>query len=233
MAPAKPQTPRAHLGKSSHLGFKYLLFCLVSMLVLPAFFDAEQRGFMILLIMSALLLSSLYLVAYSRREMWLGALLILPVWMSSWWFSPQTLLGGVGYYVNAVLSILFLSYVAYFILRYLFETEDVSTDMLFASLCLYLLIGLIWVFIYFLIELALPGSFVVSTIDTPLTASRELLGQFSYYSYVTLSTLGYGDISPVSRVARAWASLESLVGQFYLAVVMARIVALYLPKRSH
>ena len=57
--------------------------------------------------------------------------------------------------------------------------------------------------------------------------SRNLLGQFSYYSYVTLSTLGYGDITPITRVARSWSALEAIVGQLYLAVVLARVVALY------
>lgn len=232
MEPQKISATRTHLGERSRLGFQFLLVCLVAMLVIPSFFEADRRGFLSLFIMSSLLFSCLYLVAYSKQEMLVGALLVLPVWISSWWFGAELLFGEWGYFINGGLTIAFLTYVAYLILRYLFETPNVSSDMLYASLCLYLLIGLIWVFIYFLIELALPGSFAISTQQVLPTEPRELIGQFSYYSYVTLSTLGYGDIAPVSRVARSWASLEALVGQFYLAVVMARIVALYIPRHK-
>lgn len=141
--------------------------------------------------------------------------------------------GNLQTYLTDTLAIGVFGYAIFFISRYLFETDRVSLEMLYAALCLYLLIGVTWVFVYHFIETGRPGSFTLLIEDGshPIN-SRNLLGQFSYYSYVTLSTLGYGDITPVTRVARSMSALEAIVGQLYLAVVLARVVALYTVSRN-
>ena len=83
----------------------------------------------------------------------------------------------------------------------------------------FLLLGLCWAFIYALIEVLNPGSFSVASITTAGSSSA-----YTYFSFVTLTTLGYGDISPVAQVARSFAILEAITGQMYLAVLVARLV---------
>jgi hypothetical protein len=53
------------------------------------------------------------------------------------------------------------------------------------------------------------------------------MSTFTYFSFVTLSTLGYGDITPINRVAGAWVAVEAMIGQFYIAIIMARLVSLH------
>jgi hypothetical protein len=110
--------------------------------------------------------------------------------------------------------------------RALFGTGPIDKERIFASLSLYLLFGLIFALIYAVIEEFLPGSFHYPDFQSPDTVTRSLT-QFFYFSYVTLATLGYGDIVPISGPAKGMAILEAIIGQMYLVVVVARLVSLY------
>lgn len=95
----------------------------------------------------------------------------------------------------------------------------VTMDTVFGASTVYLALGLFWAMLYALLELFWRDSFQVP-------AGKPHLQDFAYYSYVTLTTLGYGDIVPLSRPARGLAVMEALVGQLYLAVTIARLVSL-------
>ena len=89
------------------------------------------------------------------------------------------------------------------------------------------MLGLIWVFAYFAVELVSPGALALKmTFDLEQHLPREMLAELIYFSFVTLTTLGYGDISPVSSLARSLTITEALIGQVFLAVVIARLVGL-------
>lgn len=102
-----------------------------------------------------------------------------------------------------------------------------SGEAILAAVCGYLLLGIIWSLIYESVETAAPGSFRVAAANgnqkSIFTIDRSELG---YFSFVTLSTVGYGDVLPTTRVARTLAWLEAVVGQFYLAVLVAGLVGL-------
>ncbi len=87
---------------------------------------------------------------------------------------------------------------------------------------MYLLLGFIWAHAYELVALWHPGAFA-GAVDGSLP--------WTYYSFVTLTTVGYGDITPVHPLARAVAVLEALTGQLYLAIMLARLVSLELQSR--
>ena len=222
-----------HLAKQPRFGFPILLICLVLILLLPSYFDQPLMGGLVLsVLLSVLLLSALYLVAYQLRELLTGIAIAIPVMLALWWNALLPEPWGV--YVANGLYLLFICYIGLLIGRFLFETDRISLDMIIASVCLYLLIGLLWAFIYQMIEVGSSGSFRFVEVEASLMEPvRHMLSQFTYYSYVTLSTLGYGDITPVTRLARSWAVLETLAGQFYLAVVIARLVGLYITRRDN
>ena len=92
--------------------------------------------------------------------------------------------------------------------------------MMMAGASEYILIGVLWAFFYILIEAAYPGSFNFAG------AKMDRLG-FLYFSFVTLTTTGYGDVLPVSVQARSLAILEMLTGQLFIAMTVARLVSLY------
>jgi hypothetical protein len=110
--------------------------------------------------------------------------------------------------------------------RALFGTGPIDKERIFASLSLYLLFGLIFALIFAVIEELLPGSFHYPQPLSSDTGSRPL-SQLFYFSFVTLATLGYGDIVPLSGPAKGMAVLEAVIGQMYLVVVVARLVSLY------
>jgi hypothetical protein len=109
--------------------------------------------------------------------------------------------------------------------------RTVDHERIYASLSLYLVLGLIFTLLFALIEKILPASFHYETF-TAGEPGNKTLSQLMYFSYVTLATLGYGDITPVSGPARGLAILEALIGQLYLVLVVARLVSLYSQSES-
>ncbi len=105
--------------------------------------------------------------------------------------------------------------------RFAIRAGTVDSEHLFAALDVYLLVGLIFGVGYALLDQIAPESF-----GAPLEADLDL-GSGFYFSFVTLATLGYGDVVPVSGPARGLAILEAVAGQLYLAVLVARLVSLY------
>lgn len=105
------------------------------------------------------------------------------------------------------------------VLRDVFGGE-VNDNRLVGSICAYLLLGLIWAEIYFFINVLSPNSFH--------GLSDAKVQGFLYYSFVTLTTLGYGDILPLKPVARNFSVLEAVSGVLYLAILVARLVAAHL-----
>ncbi len=222
----KKDTNTADTAEMPKFSFLILLICLISFSIIPPYFSVKDGGVWQIVILTTILLSSLYLVAHKRNEFLIGCLLALTTIASSW--SDYLLTSPVGASIIISQYLVFFGYIMFMLGRYLLETEKVSANMIFASMCLYFLIGLVWTFVYYWIELSTPGSFT-NLPEIPDSVSREwfLLSHFAYYSSVTLSTLGYGDVAPLTRVARSWATMEAIIGQFYLAVVVARLVGLH------
>jgi Ion channel len=129
-------------------------------------------------------------------------------------------------YLQAILWLVTLVYVATTILQSTFKSEKVSVETLQASLCVYLLLGLIWVFVYALIDLTAPGSFVSTDPSRLVTSRRSEFMRLVVFSYATMVCTGYGDLTPGNGFANMCASLQAMTGQIYLAVVIARLVGI-------
>lgn len=124
----------------------------------------------------------------------------------------------------------FLGIVVFSILKDVMTQKEVSFDTISGSLNGYLLIGLMWGFAYQAVESAWPGSFAIAEGVHKLAGASAYVGpQLSslfYFSFVTITTTGYGDITPLSTIAGQLAITESVVGQFYMVVLVARLVSL-------
>lgn len=140
--------------------------------------------------------------------------------------------------VSCLLDLALLVFVTAIILSHVVEEGKVDPDRIFGAVCGYLLIGLTWALIFGAVELVQPGSFDMGEVRAvPIQGGEDPAPHFAdmdpmlYYSLVTLSTLGYGDIVAVTRAARSLSALEAVVGQLYMAVVVARLIGLHILAR--
>jgi len=119
----------------------------------------------------------------------------------------------------------YLSTLIYSFTKYVFSARKVDSRLISAALCLYLILGTLWGVIYNILELASPGSFKGDLLSGH-SALVDPLEHFQYFSFVTLTTLGYGDILPQTQGAAALCQTEAIIGQFYMAVLVARLVGI-------
>ncbi len=207
-------------------GFQGLLASLLLLILLPGFLGPNYAD-IIPILFALLMIACLYLVATEKKYLTIGLVLAVPALITHWSFGllPET----ARLTINSVLQIAFLSYVCGHIYTYLFTARKIVSDVIFAALCLYFLLGIVWTFAYFLIEINSPGAIsLVSELGSAATNPRDLLRDILYFSFVTITTLGYGDITPVSRLAQSLAIIQAFVGQIYIAIVIARLVAMQL-----
>ena len=134
--------------------------------------------------------------------------------------------------LQGVLTIAFLGYVVLLIIRALFQQVRADYNTIAASLCGYLMIGVIFAIVYALL-VEFDGKAIRTSVESDRVMEEIHFGDRStatalYFSFVTLTTLGYGDITPVSSVARMLTTAEALIGQIYLVVLVARLVGLHL-----
>ena len=122
--------------------------------------------------------------------------------------------------------VVLVSFFSVTILKYVLGSGRITADKIFAAICVYLLIGYDWAFIYALLDELQPGSF--SNLSVRATDFIGRVSELRYFSFITLTTVGYGDIVPRSPIARTAAALEATMGQIYLTVLVARLVGLHI-----
>lgn len=208
-----PRFVTNYLRRRYTILFYTLLFALVSSPVLSAL---HFRGIVIESFLAAGLLAAILPVNSVRSHPILLVFMVL-VWLAR----PLTMWLGQPSWSAMTLAVwtiigLFAAAAA---LRFAMRASRVEGEHLYAALSAYLLAGIFFGLLYFVIEQVSPGTFT-------------LVGRFSqnsaiYFSFVTLATLGYGDIAPHGDVARGIAIMEGIGGQLFLAVLVARLVSLY------
>lgn len=240
---------RERNGRAGKRGrFAMLFWLLVVALALPV---AVPDGPIIRRLMSAVLfvvmLSGLNAISNSRRELIIGTCLtVLAVVLN---------LTGLGleafrlYMASQYLYLAFFVFLAVKMLRWTMQQHEIDSETIYGAVSVYLLMALIWGLAFFSIMLTSPGSFHFPDEDqlgaiqaaraapvvertSPVVVdwtgvSDSAQGTMMYYSFVTLTTLGYGDIYPASDVTRILAMLEATLGQLYLVILVARLVGLY------
>jgi len=123
--------------------------------------------------------------------------------------------------LQLALSAVFLMQMLVMIWIHIEKENEVTIDLIMASACAYILLGLVWAYAYYLLEIFHPNSFKASE------NMSDDIWNFYYYSFVTLTTMGYGDILGITKSARALSILEAITGQLYLAIMISRLVGLH------
>jgi hypothetical protein len=206
--------------------FGVLLTSLIVMLFLPFVLPPRVEPVLSPALFTVVLLSSLSAVANRRRHAIVGAALGLPGCVLIILAAAADT--RVLHVAAAAVTLAFLAYVAILILAFVLRARKVDLGIVLGSVCVYLLAALLWGTAYGLIERLHPGSFAM-----PGRGAGGTMGDaLQYFSFVTITTLGYGDIQPVTPLARLVSVLEAVVGQLYLVVLVARLVGLYTAAES-
>jgi hypothetical protein len=201
-----------------------LIFFVITLVTLP-FTTASLPGQITFTILaSAILLTALYVISHSKNTLYLGIALALPAIVADWFDLIHT---AVWISIcSDIFTFLFFLFTIFIIVRTIFFQNRISADTLYGAICIYLLIGFAFAQLYSLIETLSPGAFTGSPTET-FTTFQEVAQQMRnavYYSFVTLTTLGYGDITPLTMHGKFLAILEAITGQLFIATAIARTV---------
>jgi len=201
-----------------------LLVVLLLLIVVSPSIPEGNSGVLFELVFDSILIAGVYSVGPGRHR-WPFLLLTVVTLAVRW---GELLSGGPQLDVGALLiTVLWLIYAVSITIGHLFQRRDVTADTILGSVVTYLLAAIAFTFAFEIVELLQPGSF--SGIPDQARNHRAELGSLMlYFSFVCITTMGYGDIVPVSDIARPLAVLEGVFGQLYLAVMIARLVGLHI-----
>ena len=208
-----------YLARARAMQCHYLLASLILLLAVYPYVSTGPTGPAALAVLSSfILITGVYAVSDRRRQVAIAAVLAIPAFGLGW----LHILTGIPALSTAksVFTLLFYTFTALVSLHRVIRTRQVTADTISGAVSVYLLMGLTWATAYDLVETITPGSFASSQPDAVFTFPA-----FIYYSFVTLATLGYGDITPLTDQARSLALLETVSGTLYIAVLIARLVA--------
>jgi hypothetical protein len=213
-------------GLTTLLVALFLRIFVISPMAAAGFFG--RYGALVLNLWLALtLLSGVLAIGWRRKTaqgIVLGAVLLF-AWQTFGYTGGK---GTIGLIVDAGLTIFLLSILVVMVAWQIFRDGPITRQRVQGSITIYLLLGLIWAQGFTLAALLKPDSFTV----TAGAGQLEVLARMTYYSFVTLTTVGYGDISPVSLVTRSLANVEGLIGQLFPAILIARLVSMEIAARQ-
>jgi hypothetical protein len=174
-------------------------------------------------LLTLVLLSGFLAIGERRRAIVWAILLVTPALLGKWvdhWAPGR--LPAVTFMLPALL---FIAFVIAHLLRFILRARRIDSEVVSAGLAIYLMLGLLWAFGYILVARLIPDAFAFGTGPD---SSHSMKGFTAlYFSFSTLTTVGYGDISPVSGEARLLAVMEATTGTIYVAVLISRLVSLY------
>lgn len=207
-------------NKMMHCKYQVLMaVSLALLLCYPFLVGTSNKELLLDTLTNFVLLSALLAVSSNRKVLSIALVLLLLALVFAW--LPLSRLKTA----ELIFTALFLAYVIWHIFSDVFSQQSINRDTLFGAICIYLLLGLLWSYFYLLLVCLTPDAFTID--PAKLVSDGELSGNLLYYSYTTLTTVGYGDITPVSLQARSIAIIEQITGVFYIAIMMARLVSMY------
>jgi ion channel len=223
--PLKPAPRRLKFRRFSTVE---LLVALALLFFFFPFVEEVKGGDVIVsILLSLVLLSAVLAVADRKGVFFIALVLAIPAIAGRWinHFRPDL----VPPPVFLIAGLALIAFVVANLLRFVLRAPSVNTEVLCASISAYLMLGLLWTVAYWLVDQVTPGAFAFNT-----NAGKQSMNGFNafYFSFITLSTVGYGDITPVSRIARWLAAIEAMTGLLYVAVLIVRLVSLYSSPKS-
>jgi len=205
----------------------FILLCLIGgLLVLEPILSGFVAARLFLhIFLTAIFIYIVYIMRGKKRHIMLNVLpaivLLVSIWSQHVYRNQWVLAFGM------IAGVLLTGLVIANFLAIMLQSDEVTPAVIYTALLSYLLAALMWAFLYTFLELVDPTSFNID-----LSQPEGYLSEFQYYSFVTITTLGYGDITPVTRAAKSLSVLEAVVGQLYTVVVIAWLVGNYVRQKQ-
>jgi len=205
--------------------YNLLLFCLIFLLI----FRPYNQSFLYLAIWKLLLTATAFAIIFrcnqSPRIKNLELILAVPTivfcWLDVLFVHPAVFI------TNVLLSILFTLTCTGTIIYDVLMRIKVTVETLKGVICAYFFVAIAFAYIFWFIEFIQPGSFLLTTVHKDLFYFTQYLSEMIYFSFVTLLTIGYGDVVAVRDFGQTAVILEGIIGQFYVAILVARLVSTY------
>jgi hypothetical protein len=228
MAAPRPATLISSHSKRGK--FSYLFVTQVLLIVLFPYLAKPGLSTVIFRLLSALaFVAAVYAVSDKRTQWITGFLLAAPTAVLNTLFTLHP--GSSSLAVPSLVStLIFLGFTLVSLLRAVLRTETVTRDTIYGALSVYLLMAFAWGIAYLLLETLQPGGLSMDSARHP----NHKVDWFDcmFYSFVTLTSLGYGDMVPISAQCRSLSVLEAVSGIMYVAVLVGRLVGLYAARKS-
>ncbi len=207
----------------------YLLISLLIFFIVNAFLSNDAADMYVFgLFFTVVLFLSVYSLYKSRRLIYLGILLGIFSWLGYW--ASHWSDAGLVFIIDYALTALFFTVVTHIIIMHVMTQKVISFNTICGAICGYLLMGMVFSFLFGLIYMAAPHAFYLS--DSRGIHLGYYMQSLIYFSFITLTTVGYGDITPLVPIAKTLAWMEGAAGQIYLTVLIARLVSLQVAERQ-
>ena len=216
-------------GLLRHYSFQHLLAWMLVYIVAGPFMEHLPYARIILSgFISLVLLLAVY--TFNRRnKLFKYIIALLVITLTLFWMEIFNIVS-FPRLASRLLMAVYILMLVYTFTKYVYSAKRVDSRLISAALCLYLLMGTLWGVIYNILELISPGSYKGALLSTS-AACADPLQEFQYLSFVTLTTLGYGDILPQTQGAAALCQAEAIIGQFYMTVLVARLVGIQVSQK--
>ena len=205
---------------------RVLLASLVALLVTFPFLEDVANPLILMVPIAAIFVAAVAVVDSSRHRLTGCAAIIAAAQISLTILSLILRAAQTPYLIAVTLALVaaavLILFAIYCVLRYVLGARSITRDQIYAGICMYLMLGFAFGAIFYLINILDSNSFATNT--GPV--SRQDTPDLMYFSFVTLATLGYGDITPRTNIARCLAEVEATAGMMYMAVFMARLVSM-------
>lgn len=213
------------LKETRYLFISLFILILANILIEPLMHQSLSAR----MINDVVLIFVLAMAVFILKKRFIGIVLFILTVLGT--ISTYLLLTKTALIITSITSSCFLFMVIYQIVTYIYSQKKIAIDAIIGGFCAYMLIGVLWGILYTNIEIINPGSF-----DFGQHASIKELAKNSsllnYYSFSSLLTIGLGDITPISPIARALTIIEGLLGQFYIVFFISTLVGLFISGRK-
>lgn len=193
----------------------------------PLFSSTAYARNVIDLGITVVFITAIFAISNTRKHFLIGMVLMVPTLILTWGIKIYRIPSLE--FISLVGTVFFLCYIAGLILIDVLRAKLVTLDIIAAGISVYLFFGNICGFIYAIIGRIDPNAFTIpETTASYLGDNLSDVSSAMYFSFVTLTTLGYGDITPINDFARSLAFLEAAMGQIYLTVLIASLVGVHI-----